>query len=204
MSTFSLDELDGLYTERSLVAEANARATVRTDNYQATIKQVSPREADEKSPYAGRKTVTLSFAFVDGDGKPGSAMQDVSWEVYRELQVGGERLVLKEGDEGYDTSLKLDKPTRLWAQVEKIFNPNGEFSIPEVLKAAMGSEVEVYIMEGFMPEGGGSPSWIDAKPNQYGTKEDYIIAYDAQRASYAKLGLIPKNFLVSIRKVKQG
>lgn len=204
MSTFSIDELEGLYTERSLVNEATARATVRTDNYKATIKQASPKVADEKSRYPGRKTVTLGFSYMDSEGRTQSSLQDVSWEAYRELQVAGEQLLLKIGDERYDTSLRLDKPARLWAQIEKIFNPDGQYSIPEVLRAALGSEVEVYIMEGFMQEGGGAPSWVDAKPNQYGSKDAYITAYDAQRAAFAKIGLVPKNFLVSIRKIKQG
>lgn len=202
--TFSIDELQDVFTERSMVAEATSRATVRKGAYKVTFRQVVPKVAGEKSPFPGRRLVTLGLDIhIDRDKKT-TMFQDVSWELYRETSIGGERVVLKEGDEGYDASLKMDKQARLWSQLEKVFNPDGSLSIPEVVQAIAGSQAESYIMEGFVGPDGGLPQWPQTNQKDYPVTAEYYAAYDAERAEFAKQGLQPRNYLVNFNKVKEG
>lgn len=199
--TFDFSELEGQYTERSLVTEATARATVRKGDYTLDIKQISPRVATEQSPFPGRKGVTLQLACPTPDGKTVTMWQDVSWEVYREINEGGERTLVRPGDDDYDASLKMDKQSRLWAQIEKVYNPDGEMSIPELVKALPGSQIGAFIMEGFVNEAG-DMRWPEARQNDFGSYDEWVAKYDAEKAEAANAGYLPKNFISNFHKVK--
>ena len=201
--SFDINELESMYTERSMVAEATNRATTRKGDYVATIKAASPRVAEEKSPFPGRRMISLQVTVQNTEGQTVTLFQDVSWELYRELTVAGQRTLVKPGDEGYDHSLKMDKPARLWSQIEKAFNPDGELSIAELVKALPGSTIGVFVMEGFINDSN-DMIWPEARPNDFSTYEEYVKEYDAEKATAISQGYQPKNFVSNFHKIKEG
>lgn len=201
--TFDLSELEAQYTERELVSEATAKATVRKGNYKAVVKSFATRVAGPESPFPGRKMLSLQLGVQDDTGKTITLFQDVSWEVYRELSVAGQRVLVKPGDEGYDNSLKMDKPARMWGMLEKLFNEDGTMSIPEVVRAIVGSQVGIFVMEGFMSADGNQIQWPESRPNDYSSYAEYVKAYDKERTAFASQGLTPKNFISNFHKPKE-
>jgi hypothetical protein len=199
--TFDITQFEETFTERDMVAEATSKATVRRGNYLATIKTANTRVAGEKSHYPGRYSLVLQVEVQDGTGKTINMFQDVSWELYRELVVAGNRQYVKPGNEGYHNGLKIDKLGRLWSELEKIFNPDGALSIADVREAIVGSEVQVYVIEGLQKDD--DMIWVDAHPKNYGSAEEWAIAYDADKAEKMKEGYIPKNFISKFTKPKE-
>lgn len=200
---YSLDELESQYTERSLVNEATSKETLRKGDYTWTIQKITTRKAGEKAPFPGRRMIALQLVTQVGD-KPFTFFQDVSFEVYRTVSVAGERVLVSPKDEGYDPTAPMDKPSKLWAMLEKIFNPDGDLSIADVAKALPGATVKGYMMEGFaLPDAKGSPiSWVETKPNQYASPEAFEKAYDEERKKYMQEGKVGRNYLSNFHEVK--
>lgn len=196
-----LSELEGVYTERSMVTEATQRETVRKGDYNATIVKVTTKRASDESPYPNRSIATLQLAVQNGTGKVITKFQDVSWQIYREASVGGERVLMGATHPEYDTSLKLDKPSKLWGQIEKVFNSDATLSIPEVLTACVGSQVGTYIMEGFKNDSG-EIKWPQARPNDFGSYELFVKAYDGEKSEAASGGYLPVNYISNFHAVR--
>lgn len=200
---YSIDDLEAQYTERALVNEATSKETLRKGDYVWTIQKITTRKAGEKSPFPGRRMIALQLVTQVGE-KPFTFFQDVSFELVRQISVAGERVLVTPKDEGYDPTAPMDKPSKLWAMLEKIFNPDGDLSIAEVAKALPGATVGGYMMEGYaIPDSPGSPiSWVETKPNQYGSPAEFEAAYDAERQKYMKEGKVGRNYLSNFHAVK--
>jgi len=199
--TFDISELEGIYTERSMVVEATQRDTVRKGDYVGDIKQVTPRLASEESPFPGRECWSLQISVRRSDGRTVTLFKDVSHQLYRKTSIAGERVLLRPKDEGYDTSLPMDKPSKLWAQLEGVFNTDGTLTIPEVVKAIAGSQVGVYIMEGFI-NSDGDIIWPNSRPTDFTSSDAFIAAYDEEKKEAASKGFLPKNYISNFHKVR--
>lgn len=192
--TFDVSELEGLYTERALVAESTARDTIPKGDYNLEVAKVTPMVASDDSPFPGRKFFNLQLTAKQGD-KSVTLFQRVSPEIRRQVTVGGSLCYLKPTDADYDGSLPLDKPSKLWGQLENVFNRDGSMTIVQTIQAIQGSLVGAYVLEGYAEDTpGGSIEW----PPRQCTKEDY----DAWKVEMSRRGLIPRNYLSNFHQVK--
>lgn len=192
--TFELSELESLYTERAIVNEATKRDTIYKGDYTAQIMRVEPRIASEKSPFPGRKMLNLRLN-IPFNGKSVTIFQEVSFEPRRTLTVGGERLTVKPGDQEYDLSLPLDKPSKLWGHLEAAVNPNGKLTVRQVIEALTGSAINVFMLEGFI-DSNGTYHWPEADPKKN------LTGYEEQRKAFLSAGYQSKNLVSSFRAAK--
>jgi hypothetical protein len=193
--TFDLQELEGLYTSQSIILEATSRPTVPKGDYEVTVMKVTPRLMDSDGDSVQRRGASLQLKAIDPyTNKPVTVFTEVSWEPYRRLVIGGEGRSISMSDPNYDSSLPLDKAAKLWAQIEKVINPDGSMSIVEVLKALQGSQIGAYILEGFI-SAEGDLVWPDIRENDYPNKQAYLAAYQRKREAMLADGRTGKNYV---------
>lgn len=134
--------------------------------------------------------VTVPF-----QGKSVSLWQEVSFEPRRVLVLAGERMVVKPGDTDYDLSLPLDRPSKLWGQLEASFNANGRLTVSDVIRALPGSAINVFVLEAFTNDNN-EMVWPTSNP-----RTD-MPGYEAERKAFLSKGYTSKNMISSFKAAK--
>ncbi|HJS83016.1 MAG TPA: hypothetical protein VJ742_09315 [Nitrososphaera sp.] len=196
VETFDISALEESYTERAVVNESNKKDTVYKGNYPVTIKKVSLQISPEDTKTAGRKVVNLQVSVPKSKDKSVIQFVRVSPDLYRKITIAGDTFSVNESHPLYDPSLPLDSQSKLWGQLEAIFNPLGKMSKADVVKSLPDSTLDAYILEGFAQEDGGM-SFPEGDP-----KKD-LKAYEASRNALLSQGMVAKNFFSSFKAIKE-
>ena len=194
VETFDMSELEDSFTDRAVVNESNKKETVYKGSYNVTFKKVSLQVAPEDSQTPGRRIINAQVSIAKGD-KAITKFVKLSPDVKRKMTVAGEMTLVGPKDEGYDLSLPMDTPSKLWGHVEAVLNPKGDLSQADVVRSLPDTTLDAFILEGFAMDGGGM-KFPDSDP-----KKD-LAAYETERVSFINAGYVPQNFFSSFKAVK--
>lgn len=173
----TMQELFNTYTNPELVKEATSRPTIRGGDYLLTAKKVTPRVADERSPWPGRKTLNVQYQAEKDGASVGTLFAEFDFD--------------KEQAEKHRTKTgRLDVPARLWGHVVEAMDA-GEKSVGETIERILAYPVIGRVQETFVTgtDDGGNNVYKNPKSEE-------------ERADFLRKGFDAFNKISSIRKVQ--
>lgn len=186
-SSIDISKLHGVYTDRSVAEEATRPETIRKGNYNGKVVSVELREANEKSPFAGRIMGNLRVALELPDGKTKTTFVEVSHEEYRKISIAGETKTVSKDDPDYSKEYPLDTPSKLWGMIEKLVNKDGKMDAAELYQDLPDRRFRFFVTEPF----------VDEEKNYYSYKSE------EERKELVAAGYTPKNYVNTISAVKE-
>ena len=176
----NIQDLYNEYTAASQVQEATSRPTVPGGTYRFIGQKADLRFANERSPWPGRRIVTIQ-ANLERDGqKKGTIFADLSVE--------------KDETAFRTPGGKLDTPARLWGHVVAAFEQDAKapvLSKGEIVAMVTKYPLEATVQETFTIGEDGNGSRLYKSPKD-----------EAERKSFFEQGFTAFNKVTSLRKVK--
>ena len=174
--TFDIQELYAHFTSSEAVKEGTARGTIPAGTYVVTIKKAEPRIAGERSPWPGRKTISLQLSAERDGAVKGTLFQDVS-------PFDMDQFRTKSG--------RLDGVAQLWTHLKKALDPEGAADDGVIFEQLTRFPLEAYIQETFDCGADGDGKTI--YKNAVGEEE---------RKKYFEQGFVARNRVASFRRLK--
>ena len=180
MEELNIQDLYNEYTAASQVQEATSRPTVPGGTYLFVGQKADLRFAGEKSPWPGRRIVTVQANLEREGQKRGTVFADLSVE--------------KDETAFRTVNGKLDTPARLWGHVVAAFETDPKS--PVLSKGDIVEMVTKYPLEATVQEVFNLGVGSDGK-NIYKSPKDEV-----ERKSFFEQGFTAFNKVTSLRRVK--